>query len=96
MVLYKPQCLSLPINDDVKTLLTSLSTRSTNRYLVTRVMQCPPDPLCAGSSTIPFCAFAKPFIWSSIKGVYSVSEECSGDETMSDQASVSVGDGMEL
>ncbi|KIM61357.1 hypothetical protein SCLCIDRAFT_908621 [Scleroderma citrinum Foug A] len=60
---YKPLCLSLPSNDGVKTRLTSLSTRSTNRYLVTRVIQCPPDPCRLGSSITPFCIFAKPFIW---------------------------------
>ena len=42
--LYKPSGLSLPDNHDVKTLLYSQSTRLTNRYLVTRVIQCPIDP----------------------------------------------------
>ena len=96
--LYKPLCLSLPINHNIKTLLTSLSIRSTNRYLVTRVIQCPPDPRWPDSSrsTTPFCAFALPFIWSPNEGADSVSEEWSGDETTSDEASVSDGDGMEL
>ena len=92
--LYKPLCLSLPINDDVKTLLTSLSTRLTNGYLVTRVIQCPPDPRWPSSSTstISFCAFVKPIIWRQNPGADSVLEEQSGDETMDDQAR----DGMEL
>jgi len=96
--LYKPLCLSLPINDDVKTLLTSLSTRSANRYLVTRVIQCPPVPHWPGSSrsTTSFCTFVKPFIWSRNEGADSVSEEWSDDETMSDQLDVSDVDGMEL
>ena len=95
---YKPFCLSLPINDDVKTLLTSLSSRSTNGYLVTRVIQCPPDPRWPGSSrsTTPFCAFVKPIIWSRNEGADSVSEERSGDETMGDQARVNDTDGMGL
>ena len=38
--LYKPRgVLSLPINDDLKSLLTLLSTRLTNKYLVTGVIQ---------------------------------------------------------
>ena len=96
--LYKPLCLSLPINDDVKTLFTSLSTWSTNQYLVTRVIQCPPDPRWPGSSTstTSFCTFVKPFIWRRNVGADSVSEEGPDDKTMSDQASVSDGDGMEL
>jgi len=69
--LYKPLCLSLPINDDVKILLTSLSTQSTNGYLVTRVIQCPPDPRWPDSSrsTSSFCTFVKPFIWNRNAGV---------------------------
>jgi len=96
--LYKPLCLSLPINDDVKTLLTFLSSRSTNVYLVTRVIQCPPDPRWPSSSrsTTPFCAFVKPFIWNQNAGADSMSEERSGDETMGDQARVNDADGMEL
>ena len=94
--LYKPYCLSLPINN-VKTLLTSLSTRSTNGYLVTRVIQCPPDPRWPGSSTstTSFCTFVKPFIWRQNAGANSVSEERSGDGTMGDHVRVDV-DGVEL
>jgi len=78
--LYKPLCLSLPINDDIKILLASLSSRSTNEYLVTRVIQCPPDPRCLGSSisTTPFCAFAKPFVWIRNEDADSESEGWSG------------------
>ena len=96
--LYKPLCLSLPINDDVKTLLTSLFARLANRYLVTRVIRCPPDPRWPNSSrsTTPFCAFVMPFIWNQSAGADSVSEERSGDETMSHQSDVSDTDGMEL
>jgi len=96
--LYKPLCLSLPINDDVKILLASLFTQSTNEYLVTRVIQCPPDPRWPDSSrsTSSFCAFVKPLIWNQNAGTDSVSEERSGDETMSDQARVNDADGMEL
>ena len=96
--LYKPLCLSLPINDNVKVLLTSLSTRLTNGHFVTRVIQCPPDPRWPDSSrsTTSFCTFVKPLIWSRNAGVDSVSEEQSGDETMGDRARVNDVDGMEL
>ena len=97
--LYKPFCLSLPFNDDVKILLTSLSTQPNNVYLVTRVIQCPPDPRWPSSSisTASFCTFDKPFIWRRNEGTDSVlAVEGSGDEPMSHQASVSDGDGMEL
>jgi len=43
IILYKPSGLSLPNNHDVKTLLSSQSTRLTNRYIVTRVIQSPID-----------------------------------------------------
>ena len=85
--LYEPLCLSLPMNDDVKTLLASLSTWLTNGYLVTRVIQCPTDPCWPGSSTstTPFCTFVKPFIWRQNAGTDSVLEEQSGGEIMGDQ-----------
>jgi len=55
--LYKPLMLSLPRNDDLKSLLTSLSTRLTDRYLVTRVVQSSDDP---DSSAKPYlCDTAK-------------------------------------
>ena len=40
MVLHKPMSLSLPSNDYVNSILVLLSARFTNRYLVTRVIQC--------------------------------------------------------
>ena len=61
LCLYKPLVLSLPSNDDLKALLTSLSTRLTNGYLVTRVIQYSDDP---DSSIIRYlCDIAKPFVW---------------------------------
>ena len=79
--LYKPLILSLPSNDDLKSLLTSCSTRLTNRYLVTRIVQCPPDRLQPGSNiTTPLYSVAKPFVWHRNKIAGSVSEERSGDE----------------
>ena len=60
--LYKPLMLSLPINNDFRSLLTSLSTPLTNRYLVTRVIQCSdgdPDP----SAMKYLYDVAKPFVW---------------------------------
>ena len=74
ITLYQPLCWSLPVNDDVKTLLASLSTRSTNRYLVTRVIQCPFHPRWTDSSITYFCAFGKPFVWSRNEGADSVLE----------------------
>ena len=62
--LYKPVMLSLPSNDDLKSLLTLFSTRLTNRYLVTRIVQCPPDPFQPDSkTTTPVYSVAKPFVW---------------------------------
>ena len=61
--LYKPLGLSLPSNDDFKSLLVSISTRLTNRYLITTVIQCPPDPRRPGSDTTHWCNIAKPFVW---------------------------------
>jgi len=79
--LYKPLMLSLPSNDDLKSLLTSLSPRLTNRYLVTRIIQCPPDSLEPGSNiTTPLYSVAKPFVWHRSESVGSVSDERSGDE----------------
>ncbi|KIM59902.1 hypothetical protein SCLCIDRAFT_978836 [Scleroderma citrinum Foug A] len=61
--LYKPLGLSLPSNDDFKPLLVSFSTRLTNRYLITGVIQCPPDPRESGSRTTHWYSIAKPFVW---------------------------------
>ncbi|KIM56532.1 hypothetical protein SCLCIDRAFT_1220339 [Scleroderma citrinum Foug A] len=63
----KPLGLSLPSNDDFKSLLVSFSTRLTNRYLITRVIQCPPDPRRSGSGTL--YNIAKPFVWHRNAGV---------------------------
>ncbi|KIM59681.1 hypothetical protein SCLCIDRAFT_1217613 [Scleroderma citrinum Foug A] len=93
---YKPLCLSLPSNDDVKTLLASLSTPSTNKYFVTRVIQCFPNPGWPSLSFTLLCTFAKPFISSRNEGTDFVLEEWSGDQTMGDLASVSDADGMKL
>ena len=81
LYLYKPLMLSLPSNDDLKLLLTSLSTHLTNRYLVTRIIQCPPDP-CQPSSnaTTPLYSIAKPFVWHQNEITGSVSEEQSGNK----------------
>ncbi|KIM65460.1 hypothetical protein SCLCIDRAFT_1212178 [Scleroderma citrinum Foug A] len=98
--LYKPFGLSLPSNDDFKSLLTSLSTRLTNRYLVTRVIQCLPDPCQPGSSiTTPLCSIAKPFLWHLNEGAGSLSEERWGDELRAetkDQTGVITVDAMKL
>ena len=59
--LYKPLGLSLPSNDDFRSFLVSLSTRLTNRYLVTMAIQCPPDQHWSRSSTL--YTIAKPFVW---------------------------------
>ncbi|KIM61303.1 hypothetical protein SCLCIDRAFT_1216075 [Scleroderma citrinum Foug A] len=61
--LYKPLGLSLPSNDNFNSSLVSLSTRLTNRCLVTRVIECPPDPRLYGSSTAYWYNIAKPFVW---------------------------------
>ena len=75
-ILYKPLMLSLPSNDGLKSLLTSLSTRLTNRYLVTRVIECDSD-----SSTLPYlCDIVKPFVWYRNESAGSALEEQSGDE----------------
>jgi len=96
ITLYKPLCLSLPNNGAVNALLTSLSTRSASRCLITRVIQCPPDPPWAGSSSsiTSLCTFAKPLVGN--KGAYSVSEEWSDDGIIDSQARVNDGNGMEL
>jgi len=74
--LYKPIMLSLPSNDDLKSLLTSFSTRLTNRYLVTGIIQCPPDPGQPDANiTTPLYSVAKPFAWHRNESVGSVSEE---------------------
>ena len=90
--LYKPLMLSLPSNDDLKSLLTSLSTSLTNRYLVTRIIQCPDPRKLSSNITTPLYNIAKPFVWHQNKSAGSVSEERSGDglrgETQGDQVRV--------
>jgi len=74
--------LSLPSNDDLKSLLSSFSTRLTNRYLVTRVIHCPPDSDEPDSNiTTPLYSVAKPFFWHRNEGASSVAEEWSSDES---------------
>ena len=72
--LYQPFGLSLPSNDDFNSLLVSLSTRLTNRYLITRVIQCPPNPRWPGSGTTHLYNIAKPFVWHRNEGAESVVE----------------------
>jgi len=70
--LYTPLGLSLPSNDAFNSLLVSLSTRLTNRYLITRVIQCPPNPRQPGSGTTHLYNIAKPFVWHRNEGAKSV------------------------
>jgi len=71
--LYKPLMLSLSSHGDLKSLLASFPTRLTNRYLVTRIIQCPPDPWQPGPNiTTPLYSVAKPFIWYQNESVGSV------------------------
>jgi len=80
--LYKPLMLLLPSNDHLKSLLASFSTRLTNRYLVTRVLQYAPDPHQPGSNiTTPLYSVAKPLVWHRNERPDSVSEERSGHES---------------
>ena len=69
--------LSLPIaNDNLKTLLTSLSTRLTNRCLVTRIIQPLPDPRKPGSNTsTSWYSIAKPFVWHRNESIGSALDE---------------------
>ena len=70
--------LSLPSNDDLKSLLTELSTRLANRYLVIRVVQYSDDP---DSSIMRYLYdIAKPFVWYRNESAGSASEEWSDDE----------------
>ena len=76
--LYKPLMLLLPNNDNFKSLLSSLSTRLTNR---SRIIQCPPNPFQPSSNvTTPFYSVAKPFVWYRNERAGSGSDERSGDE----------------
>ncbi|KIM69918.1 hypothetical protein SCLCIDRAFT_1207159 [Scleroderma citrinum Foug A] len=81
LILCKPMMLSLPCNNDLKSLLTSLSTRLTNKSLVTRIIQCPPGPPQPSSNTTTsLYSVAKPFVWHRNESAGSVSEERSDDE----------------
>ncbi|KIM66877.1 hypothetical protein SCLCIDRAFT_1210920 [Scleroderma citrinum Foug A] len=81
LYLHKSLVLSLPSNNDLKSLLTLFSTRLTNRYLVTRVVQCLPDPCQPDSKiTTPVYSVAKPFVWHQNESASSVSEDRSDDE----------------
>ena len=99
--LYKPLMSSLPSNDDLKSLLTSFSTRLTNRYLVTRIIHHHPDPDPDPdldhlehllNITSPFYSVAKPFVWHRNESAGCVLDERSGDKlrgvTKGDQVSV--------
>jgi len=55
--------LSLPINDEFKSLLVFFSARLTNRYLVTCVVECPDPDDWSDSSTTYLYNIAKPFVW---------------------------------
>ncbi|KIM67999.1 hypothetical protein SCLCIDRAFT_1209376 [Scleroderma citrinum Foug A] len=89
--LYKPLGLSLPRNDDFKSLLVSFSARLTNRYLITTVIQCPPDPHWRTT----YYNILKPFVWHRNEDVGSmVGSEWRG-KTLGDQARINV-DEMEL
>ena len=88
--------LSLPSDDDFKSLLTSLSTRLTNRCLVTRIIQRLPDPDQPGSNiTTTLYSVAKPFVWHRYESAGSGSDEWSG-ETKGDQVGVNDIDEMML
>ncbi|KAL4078706.1 heterokaryon incompatibility protein-domain-containing protein [Scleroderma yunnanense] len=67
VTLDKPLCLSLPSNHDFNSLLTSLSARLTNRYLVTRVIQCATHLIVGLASitdpTTLLYTIAKPLVW---------------------------------
>jgi len=72
--------LSLPSDDNFKSLLTSLSTRLANRYLVTRIVQRLPDPDQPGSNiTTTLYSIAKPFVWHRNESAGFGSDEWSGE-----------------
>ena len=70
--------LSLAWKDDLKLLLSSLSTRLTDRHLVTSIIQCPPDP--GSNITTPLYSVTKPFVWHRNESAGSGSNELSGNE----------------
>ncbi|KIM51524.1 hypothetical protein SCLCIDRAFT_1224464 [Scleroderma citrinum Foug A] len=93
--LYKLLGQSLPSNDDLNSLLASLSTRCTNKYLITTVVQCPPDPRQPDSGTTHWYKIVKPFVWHRNEGAGSVVGGGRG-ETQGDQTKVNDVDEMEL
>ena len=66
--LHKPFCLSLPSNDDFKSLLVSLSIRLANRYLITRVIHCRSKSHLPGSETTGIYNVTKPLVWHRYEG----------------------------
>jgi len=76
--LYKPQMLSLPKNDNFKSLLALLSTQLPNRYLVTRIIQYSKD--CDSSTMAYFYSIAKPLVWYRDEHTGSMLEEWSGNK----------------
>ena len=62
VTLYRPSSLSLPNNQDVMTLLSSRSTWLTNKYLVTRVIQCPINPSGEFSSSHSITSIQCPIV----------------------------------
>ncbi|KAL4076543.1 heterokaryon incompatibility protein-domain-containing protein [Scleroderma yunnanense] len=79
LTLYKPLGLSLPSNHHFTSLLASLSTQFANKYLISRIIQCPTappgePPMQSSISThsdqfprldvtIPLCTIEKPLVW---------------------------------
>ena len=59
--LNKPLMLSLPSNEDIKSLLTSLSTPLSSRYLVRRVIKYSINWDLGIRAQL--CDIAKPFVW---------------------------------
>ena len=80
IVLHKPLGLSLPRHEDLKSLLVSSSTRLTNRYLITQVIQCHIDSRWPGSGATRWYNVAKPFVWHRSEGVGSVVGSGEGDQ----------------
>ncbi|KIM68396.1 hypothetical protein SCLCIDRAFT_20314 [Scleroderma citrinum Foug A] len=73
----KPVVLSLPSDDNLKSLLNSFSTRLTNKYLVTKVTQY--FDYFLSRKTRYLCDIAKPYVWYRNESAGSTSEERSGD-----------------
>jgi len=80
--LYKPLMLSLPSNNDLKSLLAFLSsTRLANRYFIARVIQYSKYKYPYYESPMAcMCDIAKPFVWYRHESAGSASEVRLGDE----------------